>query len=100
MMEGRRTAAIGVLLVLAAALADIAAGEDVVLIPLLVVGPLVAAVRAPVRQVAAVSLLALVVAVPLGAANGISGGPSTSATSSRSGWSASSRSSWPGAGTR
>jgi PAS domain S-box-containing protein len=60
------TAMAGVALIALLAAIDVAIGESAVLIPLLVLGPLVAAVRATPRQTAAVAALAIVVAIALG----------------------------------
>lgn len=71
LLHNRRTALAATGLTLVAAGVDAALGERVVLIPLLVVGPLLAAIRAPAAQVAAVALFALGLAVPLGEVDGI-----------------------------
>jgi PAS domain S-box-containing protein len=60
------TAMAGVALIALLAAIDVAIGQSAVLIPLLVLGPLVAAVRATPRQTAGVSALATVVAIALG----------------------------------
>jgi serine phosphatase RsbU (regulator of sigma subunit)/PAS domain-containing protein len=65
-MQERATAAAGVVVILVVAVLDILIGTGAVLIPLLVAGPLVAAVRGSVRATAAVAALALVVAIGLG----------------------------------
>lgn len=71
LLHNRRTAFAGATLAVLAAVADVATGRDVVLIPLLVVGPLLTTVRAPAWQVAAVAAFALLLAVPLGEENDI-----------------------------
>src|SRR5690242_8737810 len=64
---------LGTLAVLGIALADVLTGSDIRLTGYLVLGPLIAAAGARPRYVAGVALLALAVAVPLGAANHIFG---------------------------
>src|SRR3954470_385581 len=56
----------GTALVVVIAIVDVTIGQSAVLIPLLVVGPLAAATRAPVRATVAVCGLALVLAIALG----------------------------------
>jgi len=75
--EGAAAAA-GVALIALLAAVDLAIGKSAVLIPLLVVGPLAAAVRASARLTAAVAALALAVAIVLGPFNGVpfTGAPS------------------------
>ena len=58
--------AAAVVLLVVLAVADVVIGQSAVLIPLLVLGPLAAATRAPVRATAAVAGLAVVLAVGLG----------------------------------
>jgi serine phosphatase RsbU (regulator of sigma subunit)/PAS domain-containing protein len=65
-MDARAAAAIGVVLLVVLAIADVSIGRSAVLIPLLVLGPLVAASRAQARATAAVAALAIVLAVGLG----------------------------------
>jgi FtsH-binding integral membrane protein len=58
--------AVGVGITVVVAIADLLVGRSAVLIPLLVIGPLVAASRASARDTALVGALALVVAIALG----------------------------------
>ncbi|HYF26534.1 MAG TPA: SpoIIE family protein phosphatase [Baekduia sp.] len=69
--RGRRAAIVGVALLVLVALAELATGDEAVLLALLVVGPLVAAARARTTQVAAVAAAGLALALPLGAVDGI-----------------------------
>ncbi|WP_205696710.1 SpoIIE family protein phosphatase [Conexibacter sp. SYSU D00693] len=64
LLQGRRTALAGFGLVLLAVVADLVVGPD--LVPLLVVGPLVAAARARTLQVVALSVTAVLAALALG----------------------------------
>src|SRR3954454_10975777 len=65
-MDARTAVVAGVVVVVALAVADVAIGQSAVLIPLLVLGPLVAATRARVRPTAGVAGLALALAIGLG----------------------------------
>src|ERR1700750_512922 len=65
-MDATATAVAGTALVAVLAIVDVIIGASAVLIPLLVLGPLVAAVRAGVRATLGVSVLACVVAIALG----------------------------------
>jgi serine phosphatase RsbU (regulator of sigma subunit)/PAS domain-containing protein len=65
-MDARTAVAVGVALVVALAVADVIIGQSAVLIPLLVLGPLVTATRAPARTTGAVAAVAIVLAVGLG----------------------------------
>ena len=65
-MDERTAVTTGVALVVAFSIVDVIIGQSAVLIPLLVVGPLVAATRARIRSAAAVAALALVLAIALG----------------------------------
>ncbi len=67
--RGRATAAAGASLVVVLALVDLVVDESAVLIPLLVLGPLMAAISAEVRATAAVGAMAIVLAAALGAAD-------------------------------
>ena len=63
----------GVALCVAIVLADLIAGTDVILIPLLVTAPLVTAVRGTAHDATAVGALALVFAIALGWVDDIEG---------------------------
>jgi serine phosphatase RsbU (regulator of sigma subunit)/PAS domain-containing protein len=65
-MDATATAAAGAALVVVLAIVDVLIGASAVLIPLLVVGPLLAAVRASTRATVAVSALAVALAIALG----------------------------------
>jgi serine phosphatase RsbU (regulator of sigma subunit)/PAS domain-containing protein len=65
-MDATATAAAGAALVVVLAVVDVIIGASAVLIPLLVLGPLLAAVRASVRATLGVSAFACVVAIALG----------------------------------
>src|SRR4051812_48203532 len=65
-MDARTTVVIGVALLVVIAVADGVIGHTTVLIPLLVLGPLVAATRAHVRATAGVGALAILLGVGLG----------------------------------
>jgi serine phosphatase RsbU (regulator of sigma subunit)/PAS domain-containing protein len=65
-MDATATAAAGAALVGVLAVVDVIIGASAVLIPLLVLGPLLAAVRGSVRATLAVSVFACVVAIALG----------------------------------
>src|SRR4051794_33112654 len=72
--RGERSVAIAALLLLAVLVAaEVAVGSSTIFMPLLVVAPLLAAVACPPRFVAIVGALAVLVAVPLGAADDIFG---------------------------
>src|ERR1044072_8979593 len=60
------TAAAGAVIVVVLAIVDVIIGQSAVLIPLLVLGPLLASVRASARPTVAVAALAIVAAVALG----------------------------------
>jgi hypothetical protein len=65
-MDARTAIAVGVAVLVVLAIADVIIGRSAVLIPLLVLGPLVAATRARVRATAGVAALAIVLAIGLG----------------------------------
>jgi PAS domain S-box-containing protein len=65
-MDANAAVAAGAATVIALAIVDVIIGRSAVLIPLLLVGPLVAATRARVRGTAAVAALSVVVAIALG----------------------------------
>ena len=65
-MDATATAAAGAALVVVLAIVDVLIGANAVLIPLLVLGPLLAAVKASTPATVAVSALAVVLAVALG----------------------------------
>src|SRR5690348_7489886 len=65
-MDATATAVAGATAVVVVAVVDILIGANAVLIPLLVVGPLIAAVRGGPRATAAVAGLAVVLAIALG----------------------------------
>jgi serine phosphatase RsbU (regulator of sigma subunit)/PAS domain-containing protein len=64
--DATKAAVAGAAVLVVLAVVDVIIGRSAVLIPLLVLGPLVAATRAPVRATAAVAVLALVLAIALG----------------------------------
>jgi serine phosphatase RsbU (regulator of sigma subunit)/PAS domain-containing protein len=65
-MDATATAAAGAVLVVVLAIVDVLIGQSAVLIPLLVLGPLLAAVRAGTRATTAVAALAVLLAIALG----------------------------------
>jgi serine phosphatase RsbU (regulator of sigma subunit)/PAS domain-containing protein len=65
-MDATATAAAGAVLLVVLAIVDVAIGQSAVLIPLLVLGPLLAAVRADTRATTTVAALAVLLAIALG----------------------------------
>src|SRR5215212_10014959 len=65
-MDATATAAAGAVLLVVLAAVDVAIGQSAVLIPLLVLGPLLASMRASARLTAAVAVIAVLTAIALG----------------------------------